>query len=571
MRKSIRTNMLVIFSLLILITGLIISYISFQTSSSLIKESISDQAEGIAKRAVKTIEVKKYQEITRKSGETDYYHELRDALNNIRETNGLTYLYTMSREKTDKGYEYFYMVDGMPKDSEDSSKLGDQEKEIDDPLRKAFDLGETGIVMSETDEYGAIASAYVPIKDDTGKTIGILGADFDVSKVYSSLDSFGLKMALITGLILLSGIIISYLFTGSLTKPLQELAKKVQLVGKGDLTVLFESNRKDEIGILTESFKQMLQELKGIIREINNNSQTVNQSTSLLLQSANETKAASSEITSTMNQLSVDSALQYNSMDESVHVMEEMSEGMNHIALASLTTSELSVAAVKEVEHGNKRITNVFNQMNSISDSVNQSSLSIRILEEHSNKISAFTEVIKEISLKTNMLALNAAIEAAWAGEAGKGFAVVADEVRTLAEQSKESTDSIQKLVEKINLDTNQTALTMEVVIREVKEGMKAVEDTVAVFNTILSSIEGVNKQVDEVTSTSEQLSAFSEEITSSALETRDIAERSVASTNETAAITTKQEHLIAGMAESIESISKMSHQLQELTNKFKL
>lgn len=143
MRSSLKVKMILTFSVLLLISCLLISVILYHSSMNLVKESVGKQASTIVENVTKVINAEQYMELDIASSETSYYIELREELNKIREMNEMTYLYTMKRVENGAGYDYYYMVDGMPLGSEDASALGEKEESVDEfpSMKRVFETG----------------------------------------------------------------------------------------------------------------------------------------------------------------------------------------------------------------------------------------------------------------------------------------------------------------------------------------------------------------------------------------------------------------------------------------------
>ncbi|MFJ8266070.1 methyl-accepting chemotaxis protein [Peribacillus asahii] len=573
MKKSIQLKMIFIFSTIVLLSCLVTAYVSYHSSVQLVKDSLSQVATNITKQAVNIIDIDKYeQEITLDAEEDDYYIELRTELNDLREKTGLTYLYTMSRQKTENGYDYFYMVDGMPIGDENASQLGDKEDPTTYPnIVKAFETGDLQIEMSNTKEYGGLITTYLPLKSSSGEVIGIVGADLNATEFYTSIASYKNKMITLTLIILLVSVTIVYLFTHYLIKPLKNLTNQVAKVGDGDLSIMLKTKRTDEIGILTTAFQQMLNDLKQIIQGINHNSIQLVDASNQLVHHANEVKEGNQQIAITMNELSNGADRQSGSANQ---VSQTMQHFTSQLQEASNKGDELSQSSNKIIDlttNGSDLMRESEKQMDMIHQEVMKSIEKVKKLDLQSKQISKLVQVILEISDQTNLLALNAAIEAARAGEHGKGFAVVAEEVRKLAEQASESVGSIVNIVEGVQTESTETVTALQHSFTQVERGTEQIKITRETFNKINTFILNIQMQIQDISTNIHTLSKQSEEINYSLENSASIIEESTAGIEQTSASIQQSASAMNEIVSSSESVAKLAENLNSSVDHFKL
>jgi ligand-binding sensor protein len=124
---------------------------------------------------------------------------------------------------------------------------------------------------------------------------------------------------------------------------------------------------------------------------------------------------------------------------------------------------------VDETENFQNISENMFDNIRSVTDVVNNFSVQIEALIKASDELlesstisknkvketDSILKFIRDVATQTNLLGLNAAIEATRAGEFGRGFNVVADEVRKLAVMSVDSAKKIESILDSIVVSMN--------------------------------------------------------------------------------------------------------------------
>lgn len=186
--------------------------------------------------------------------------------------------------------------------------------------------------------------------------------------------------------------------------------------------------------------------------------------------------------------------------------IDAISESIDHIS-QNINALAQSAGMMKECNGSAEKI---MGELIAIS---NQSGIAIDNVRKQTDRtnqsaqqIRQATEIIAGISSQTNLLALNASIEAARAGEHGRGFAVVAEEIRILADQSRESTEQINKIVNDLIDNSNVSVEITEKVSEAFARQNEKIQDTEVIFGSlnqeiglVSDSIGGIEAEVSDL------------------------------------------------------------------------
>lgn len=390
--------------------------------------------------------------------------------------------------------------------------------------------------------------------------------------VLTAANQIKLATWLVMGISTLCIILIAWVVSRNLSRPIRAVTSIAKSVADGDLTGEEKQiTTRDEIGQLSQNFYHMKQSLKALIQQVYTSSEYVAASASELTISAEQTSKLTEQITNAMEQVSSGADLQNTGVAESRRSLQELSSGVYQMAEFSTTISKTSAHTIQKAQEGGISVQKAVDQMQSIHGSVTESDQIIKLLDERSKEIGKILDVVTGIARQTNLLALNAAIEAARAGEHGRGFAVVADEVRKLAEESQRSSSLIGNLIAEMQQDVVYTIDAMGQVKNKVNEGILVANETKRSFQEIIDTTGEVASQIQRIAVTAEQMSAGANQLTTSFSEMALVSQTASSSTQEVAASAQEQLASMEEITSSAESLQQLAFQLKEMIRQFKI
>ncbi|MCD4501592.1 methyl-accepting chemotaxis protein [Chromobacterium vaccinii] len=392
---------------------------------------------------------------------------------------------------------------------------------------------------------------FVPANQAFAQTLDELTA-YQNDKVQQALDDSKAAYTQAVTIMLVSAAVALFiavtvaLFVANLvTTPLRKSVALVRNIEQGDLSGPDEAlpASRDEAMEIARNVQNMRQGLREVVASIQDN--------------ANQVSDSAHQLSSMAQQVAISAQRQSEATSEAAATIEQLTVSINHVADNSDQASRQARDAGDLAGRGGHAVQASVGKIQSVSTAVAATSEEMRTLTGEVQRIGNIVTVIRDVADQTNLLALNAAIEAARAGEMGRGFAVVADEVRKLAERTASSAQEITQM------------------IRAIQQG---VEKVVGSMDQSLSSVDAVSGSAREASDSMEEIEGSTRDIVgtigniTSALGEQRTASLSLAqSMEQVSQMAESNSATVEELATTSSELNALSHNLQNVTARFRL
>jgi methyl-accepting chemotaxis protein len=404
------------------------------------------------------------------------------------------------------------------------------------------------------------------------RALGLAQSNRSMSRADALRSQAAQRRSVLWGLFLISlllGTLTSFWTVRSVDRPLSHLIGAAERFGAGDLRpISLGGGMPTEIERLARAMDDMGGRLRGVVVSVVTEASQIGNSASDFSAMSEELAASSGEISTAMVKIAASAEQQVSGMEKADALLVSLRDIAEANARASTRVAELGDRIQELSARHRVDVAAAGQTLLGVREVVRASAEQVQELARLSEPITAFIDLIKQISSQTNLLALNAAIEAARAGEHGRGFAVVAEEVRRLADSSATAAEDVAKTVRYIRNQVQQVAGTMEVGSAKVQgiEGVavaaaRALEEISLAVTEVHDAAEAVAREVAANQAIVEQLGHRTREVSQSAGEHASASEEVTAAAGQQTAST---EEMASAAGDLLQGATRLTALMQE-------
>lgn len=278
-------------------------------------------------------------------------------------------------------------------------------------------------------------------------------------------------------------LIACFVLARRIAKPIADAAGFSEAIRLGELT------RRLEV--------QGLDEAQRLAQSLNETGESLARHNSRILEGVEILTASVAQIAGTASELYAGAAQTASAVSETTAIVNEMEQTAKVVNETARRVAEQAEQSDEIANAGTRATGDTLEKMNIIREKMEIVSTSVVELSKNAKHVEVIVAAVQDIADQSNLLAVNASIEAARAGDHGKGFAVVAHEIKSLADQSREATQNITRILQEIRKSVDSVVMAAEeggkAVMRGVEESESARESIARLADSIAQSFQGAN------------------------------------------------------------------------------
>lgn len=431
----------------------------------------------------------------------------------------------------------------------------------------------------------------------------VLLVEVDTAEAFQPVNSLGALILLVAFIALLAIIGISLTVANSIARPIARITQSASKVARGALDEQVDIRSGTEIGLLAAAFNQMTSNLRDLVTseraskerlektvsgysrfieavsqgnlkqrlslngggaddDLVRLGQNLNDMVENLRQMTLQIRDVVASVSSTVVQIQAATTQQTAaateqdaSVTQTVATVEEVRATVQQTASRAQSVAASSQQSVQVSRGGQQAVTDTMKGMETLRQRVHDIAENILMLSERTQQIGEIIDTVNALAEQSKLLALNASIEAARAGEEGKGFAVVAMEVRQLAEQSREATANVRRILSEIQVATNSAVMVTEEGSKGAESGILLAQNAGEAIRNLAAVIEEAAQAAMQIAASTNQQTNGMDQLASAMTQIQQAAAQTAASTRQT--------------EQSMRQLNEMAHRLETAVKRY--
>ncbi|MEF3307179.1 methyl-accepting chemotaxis protein [Paenibacillus sp. GYB003] len=428
--------------------------------------------------------------------------------------------------------------------------------------------GETSSNFETEKDNESILAVYDPIARADWLLVGII----PVGELVKDASVIAKLTAGMVVLAIVLAVLVGIQVIRMIARPLVALRNLMTEGARGNLTVRTkETNRRDEIGQLSASFNEMMEQITALVSQTNASAQEVLQTAAELSEASKKTSISAKEIAVATEEIASGASSLAVEAERGSDLTGGIGVKVGHVVDAN----EIMETAAAEVQAASRKgadyMSELITKTGTTEDMIRAMAEKVEKLQESTSSIRKILDMLNNITKQTNILSLNATIEAARAGAAGKGFMVVADEIRKLADQSRQSIDVVAQITDRIQTEMKETVGVLSEAYPIFQEQIASVKNADDIFKQVQAQMDGFAGKLQEVTASVRELQDSQLVLSEAMSNVSAVAEQSSATSQEVASLSSEQLGISDGLVRLSGKLERLSDSLKESLSKFSI